>query len=120
MGYYTRYELEITVYGRGYEADGKEIEKVIKALKAYPFENGWAADDLVRLALNGYSEPTKGYEFASALTAVSASFPDLLFELQGQGENMGDVWVEYFRAGKWQKHTWQTPPLDESKWEETK
>lgn len=45
----------------------------------------------------------KWYECEEEMRIVSAQFPGVLFELTGNGEEPGDIWIAYFLDGKMQK-----------------
>lgn len=49
------------------------------------------------------TESCRWYEWASEVGALSKQFPYVLFQLEGEGEESGDLWRAYFRAGKVQK-----------------
>ncbi len=48
---------------------------------------------------------------------ISKEYPDALFILKGEGEENGDIWTKYYRAGKCQeaKTVIQVEDFDESK-----
>ena len=97
MGYYTRYEIEIT-------KDGHDFSDI--------------QDDLV--AETGYSDPfgdtCKWYSHEDDVKRFSKKHPDVLFKLTGEGEEFPDFWIKYFKNGKMQKCTGEVvyPPYDES------
>lgn len=45
----------------------------------------------------------KLYDHQDHLKAMSIRFPNVLFILEGEGEEHGDVWKKYFSDGKMQK-----------------
>lgn len=83
MGYNTQYSLKVT----------PEIEEVRVAVQddedlAWAFERG---------------EACKWYDHEHDMIAFSKRFPDVLFELSGEGEEGGDLWRKYFKNGKVQR-----------------
>jgi hypothetical protein len=93
MGYYTQYELE---------TDDCDTDKHIFALR---LETGYSCL---------FEDECKWYEHEKEMAAYSVNHPAVQFRLSGQGEESGDVWVKWFKAGKMQ--TWKlevnkpTPP----------
>jgi hypothetical protein len=65
----------------------------------------------------GAEDPCSWYEHEKDLNDFSRKYPDVLFELYGEGENPGDMWKKYFRNGKMQvcKAELTFPPFDEKK-----
>lgn len=57
------------------------------------------------------------YEHESDMKKISREFPGVLFLLEGEGEEAGDLWKKYFRSGKMQtaKAVITFEPFDESK-----
>lgn len=45
-------------------------------------------------------EAIKWYGHMDDLKALSASCPEVLFTLRGEGEKAGDIWAAYFLGGK--------------------
>lgn len=102
MGYYTRFALTVEpadAWDRAQEEIGKVWED------ESPFEKpGWHTDSL------------KWYDWEDGLKKASAQLPDVMFILDGEGEEQGDVWRAFFRAGDVQVHkakAW-TPPSEPS------
>lgn len=96
MGYYTRFDMEVTPY------PSEEIEKLmIKSLseisEGYFEPNGDYHYDFLSDLL---SESMKWYDWEKDMTALSKKYPDYLFELSGEGEESGDMWKCYFKNGK--------------------
>jgi hypothetical protein len=81
MGYYTEFELQV-LEGRDNSID---YEAEIIALSGYR-----------RLFRQGY----KWYEWRFHMQKFSQIYPNTLFCLNGQGEDMTDVWKAYFQNGK--------------------
>lgn len=48
-------------------------------------------------------EPQKWYTYAEDMIAISEKFPELVFQLNGEGEEPGDIWVKYYKNGKTQE-----------------
>lgn len=98
MGYYTRYEIDM-------KPDLPEVSAAIEA------------DDYMAYAIGRYSQECKWYDHEAHMQTLSQRFPDVLFELSGVGEEAGDMWRKYFKAGKMQTCPAQITyePFDESK-----
>ena len=46
------------------------------------------------------ADECKWYEWENDMKRLSGDFPDILFTLEGEGEDSGDVWKAYFLGGK--------------------
>lgn len=103
MGYYTDYDLVAYYYrndpccsqvitgnlhGDLLNAVEKEVEQMHILDKGY---------EKARWYVNA-----KWYEYESDMCLLSSRFPDVMFELSGQGENTEDMWISYFYQGKTQ------------------
>lgn len=94
MGYSTDYRLTMT-------PDLSEVsEELDNSDFAYAFEDS-----------------CKWYDHETDMRVFSKRFPDVLFELSGEGEEAGDIWRKYFRDGKMQSCPGEITfePFDESK-----
>jgi len=100
MGYYTDYKLKLDT-----NVDEDKIIETIEVISGYGFESG--------LSIYG----VKWYDALENMKSVSKLYPDVLFTLDGEGEEAGDIWTAYFKNGKMQyeKAVIQTAPFDEGK-----
>lgn len=89
MGYYTRYDLKVD----------SQDEKLWEFL-----ENDETASNYGSLIsfVNGQSDSCKWYDHEEEMKDVSKKFPDVLFTLEGEGEESDDIWKKYFKNGKMQ------------------
>lgn len=108
MGYYTQYKLTIK-RGVAY-LNPKEREPVADCVKDYP-DYGNEYTQLV----DGGVISIRG-NVADDFWRISRQFPDMLFSLYGQGEEHGDVWVEYFWAGNRQRRPAWFPGPNNNAW----
>jgi hypothetical protein len=102
MGYYTRYTLK-------HNAPHKEsfilteiklsiitqIDKQFEDLfiKGFYKDGKWTHVSFDR---------HKWYDHEDDMKEIAKQFPSILFELHGEGEENGDLWVKYFKGDKFQ------------------
>lgn len=83
MGYYTDFEISI-IDG---VIDEYEFEKVFNEVSGYRTHD---------MRLNG----VKWHDWSVDMKVISKRFPSVVFQLDGSGEEDGDVWRVYFKDGK--------------------
>lgn len=89
MGYYTYFTLSASrVSSVKVQALQSEVDRM------NIFEECW--DD------TNWSAYAKWYDWEQDMLLLSARFPDVLFQLDGDGEESGDIWRAYFMNGKMQ------------------
>lgn len=106
MGYLTSYYLEINnecVNQSTWIDIGWEFENITKWHDGkYKTKNDFAKDfTRVYNYFNQFffDDLYKWYEYDSDMIELSKRFPDLLFELYGDGEDSDDFWKSYYRDG---------------------
>lgn len=106
MGYETRYHLEVektkimkeiagidregmpaTIFVEEY-IDKEKFEREIADLSGYQYLWG---------------DSCKWYDHEVDMRKYSKKFPEVVFKLEGEGEESGDLWVKYFKNGKMQE-----------------
>lgn len=78
MGYYTKFKL-----------------KVIKGVKNIDYE-----EDISENTSGGFGEECKWYSFEEEMRAYSLNHPEVIFRIDGEGEESGDLWRAWFKEGK--------------------
>jgi hypothetical protein len=53
--------------------------------------------------LDEFGQECKWYSHQEDMKKLSKKFKDALFELEGKGEESGDIWKEYYKNGKMQR-----------------
>lgn len=100
MGYYTKHKL---IFFENDFSDDVDHEKGIAE------------------QTNGYSdcfgEEIKWYDMEESMINYSKKYPNIVFCIEGEGEESGDNWRHYFKNGKSQKVKAKITyePYDESK-----
>lgn len=93
MGYYTDYKLSIQ--NNVNLVDNKDIDAISKYLDSLE-----VFDDIdVRGVSRSWS---KWYFYREDMCRLSRKFPKILFSLSGSGEDLEDMWIEYYYDGKYQ------------------
>jgi len=99
MGYITEYTLGIEQNDNNVAVDeiNEFIQKERKVNKdfMYVFYEDLEYNDAI------YGEG-KWYNFDEDMMKLSKAFPDVVFRLEGDGEESDDVWVTYYKDGKYQ------------------
>ena len=124
MGYYTYYTME----ARNIK-DHAEYESIVEKLKhsnLYEdgenygvFDESEYFDETHDAYFRAYDE-TKWYDHSKDMREFSKLFPNVTFQLHGEGEERDDMWNEYFHNGEYEEcfvHiTYDRPRIIE--WEE--
>ena len=85
----TKYEMTV-------EANHDVNDEILRYMR----ESGnWVFERIAR----GYLDECKWYEHEADMRALSSKFPDVLFTLDGVGEEHPDIWRKFFVNGKMQK-----------------
>jgi hypothetical protein len=102
MGYYTCHTLEIV---------GGHNDILREIIEGDP-ETFYGLD-----SDGSYVDAVKWYGHEADMREVSSEYPDLVFKLKGEGEEPGDIWLEYYKNGKMQRSEAQIAfdEYDESK-----
>ena len=90
MGYQTRYKLVLlNLLKEGEDCDIIEdlIDECDEA--SYSIYGDGKSND-----------PNTWYEHENDLKSFSKKHPDIIFELSGEGSEVGDIWSKYFKNGK--------------------
>lgn len=105
MGYYTYFELS-TKENKTYKVS--EIisymkKECMKNSSYYPFEydfdNLLFDDSIYNFSLDA-GDSTKWYDHDEEMIELSLQFPEIVFQLYGDGEENGDTWYKYYKNGK--------------------
>lgn len=87
MGYYTRYSLKIP-----------RNDSLIDAVRNKYVDAGMAISPG-----GGTRDAVKWYNHEKDISEFSKEYPILIFQLDGIGEEDGDIWRKYFKNGKIQR-----------------
>lgn len=98
MGYSTNFE--ITAVGFKDPDQVEFFEFKLKKISGYTFQT--TTSDIT---YSGILSDSKWYDCVEDCTALSIAFPDVLIEVEGDGEESGDFWRARFRNGESEKIT---------------
>ena len=102
MGYDTAFNLSV-------ECD-RELE-IIGELRNKSEQAKYCLDE------DGNCAELGRWNFEPDLRQLSLEYPNILFSLHGDGDDVEDLWWAYFKNGKMQMCLCDYPPYDESKLE---
>lgn len=107
MGYYTNFKLQVCPA----LPDDAAFDEQFEAQTGYQF------DDTFDSSREAYLNSVKWYDHEKDMKKLSKEYPEHLFQLDGEGEEDGDIWRRYFKNGKMQdaEATVVYQPFDESK-----
>jgi flavoprotein len=89
MGYCTCYSLSLK------SVDQDEAYTILEDLAKDCEDAKYALDDEGKT-----NESVKWYDHEKDLKEFSKKYPEVLFELSGEGEESDDIWKKYFLNGK--------------------
>lgn len=108
MGYYTKHDLKIET-----EIDLKKLEEIERyildkdlnwEINSLNGKNTFTCinEELLESGESEYfsDEPTKWYRNLDDMKEMSLNFKDIIFRLDGKGEESGDIWRAYYLNGK--------------------
>jgi hypothetical protein len=90
MGYLTEYTLSIHTPG----VDGPGVLSIFKQLKEYSEEAAYCLCDDGSTKQSG-----KWYDHEEDMLDLSKDYPNLIFLLEGSGEDEADLWRKFFKNG---------------------
>ena len=99
MGYFTQHTL--TARRLRNEDQFNELQKELnnRELIHYALNDGDYNDRYKEAEFPCYDE-AKWYEHSKDMVMISERFPNVYFELYGEGEEHGDYWKEYYHDGE--------------------
>lgn len=93
MGYNTEYTLELWTSNGQYRIKKEKEEQIFNRLDQI-------SEEIPQLSCNDGHYCGKWYEHNLEMVELSKEFPDILFDLYGEGENSYDMWHKYYLNGK--------------------
>lgn len=87
MGYYTRYALKIP-----------RNDSLVDTIR-----NKYVDAEMALSPGGGTRDAIKWYNHEKDISEFSKEYPQLVFQLDGIGEEDGDIWRKYFKNGKIQR-----------------
>jgi hypothetical protein len=94
MGYYTTFKLKATGFKDIDEAEFFEFK--LRKLTGY---TGWETNSF-ETEMEGSLSDAKWYDYEAHMTELSKQFPHVYFDLDGVGEEHGDVWKMRAKDGQ--------------------
>lgn len=96
MGYYTQYSLTVSTKDKVcLDELSHQVYKAIEAILT-PILGESDTKDL----LDGYTIETKWYDHEQDMKELAKKIPQLIFELEGRGEETSDWWREFYYGDK--------------------
>lgn len=100
MGYYTCHNLKIHQIDNEKELTFSEIIKLKTLIDEY-IKSHEAIEYAVGLIDTEWEcDSCKWYDHHEDMVEMSKAFPNVVFELEGDGEESGDIWKTYYKNGK--------------------
>lgn len=93
MGYYTKYSLKIIKVSVNDDQEKEMVKDLAKIMHGDDQTPAKYFDDLLE-------ESMKWYSHEKDMKSFSKKYPGYIFLLEGEGEENGDLWREYFKNGK--------------------
>lgn len=107
MGYYTYFSLSY----HGSPEDEKSIQEFRVEDDDKEFSNPWYINGILdECADHDYNE-YKWYDWEKDMKVLASRFPNVLFILDGDGEESDDRWEYRIRGNVWEHHYVEMPPF---------
>lgn len=90
MGYFTQFSLDWS--GATDAAQDEAIRQFVRTSEEAKYCLGKDA--------KSHADSGKWYNWRDDLSRWSFKFPHILFQMSGDGEDSGDIWVAYAKAGQ--------------------
>lgn len=90
MGYYTDFRLSVIAADHAIIPETDQLQTVFKKISGYDLEYDLTVSD------------AKWYDHEKDMRALSIRYPLCVWQLDGEGEEQGDVWRKYFQNGQMQ------------------
>ena len=84
MGYYTTFSLALE------EGPREQYQRMLEDIDAIMGDNGMSSFESVN---------AKWYSYDEDIRTLSLKYPDIVFRVNGDGEDPSDLWQEFWRAG---------------------
>lgn len=103
MGYYTNYEVNVTGFTDEEAADYFvfKLDKYVGEKFAVKKHDDWSTgEQKTTYSIQGFLSERKWYDWESNLKELSTKFQDVLIEVDGNGEEDGDIWKARIKNGE--------------------
>ncbi len=98
MGYYTNFTITPRLKEDFTEIVDSDVLEILRdRLIEFSQYDEWEWDDQLTMV------DVKWYEYPNHMKLLSKEFPYIIFQVDGEGEEPGDIWRRYFLDGKSQK-----------------
>lgn len=97
MGTLTNYKISFMHFGKNKMPREADVVNALNKINPYDFEVG---EDESPLLEDFFEESIKWYDHVEDMIKLSKVFPETLFILDGWGEEIGDVWREFYMDGE--------------------
>ena len=113
MGYYTMFNLEVRGVDGAHPLTEEKLAEIGKA-----FDEIFGEEDAFESLISEYYPEWKWYTCDYDLGKLSTKFPDVIFTLEGKGEDREDWWIAEYWNGNIQKNKAQLiPPSETFNWD---
>lgn len=100
MGYCTTHNLKIHQIDKDLSYD--ELESLETQINDYIRNHDDLSYAVADIEGDWKCDSCKWYDHIKDMVELSKQFPDVVFELEGDGEESGDMWKEYYKNGLYQ------------------
>lgn len=105
MGYYTRFTL--TVLEKDEDGELNEVDS--STHPEFETTKTYGGDVSIDELISESTDNMKWYDHRDDMLKLSKDLPDLVFILDGVGEENGDLWREFYKDGR--TYRWEAPKV---------